>query len=554
MKHHSRITIIGLSVAMMSIAVGAAIALSKNQNGFVRATDNVYWNHYARVEPTETVHGSKEFWANCSTHDFSLSAPGGGADVREGVAFNTTPYFNSLSKSDLRYIPALNEETVDIKGYFLSLLDTLSHDPYSYIPDTMRPEEVAHYTESALTYDFTNFTNVSDIKYGGFGEQWHMVIENIQESQRFYNVTTYGTEILTASRTLISAFLDEYYGDTISKTFNDGESRFYSKIFFDGTTLTYNIQFLSGITIPYFGTLTPQIDLKYVIANNTKSARIQLSENNALKFIITPDTYSFGLEYGIEAVSRKAYFTISKDDHDAVEGHVYEFVQFKDKELVPSCADFYIDEDYTSVAGNKASGMPGFTGYINELYETEVGKLLGYEVRETFTKWGISATYHTLWFNLNNINGISSVKAIPTGEISTGLGADNPHEIYLNGNESIFTPAYNRKVIKTSRKYDVEIRKQYFYDIVSEELVEFEVEIPMMFIQADHDDYTNFSDFPTDMNDTSHVSGASVNLANKYLTKIQSDYATLIDVFIDNKDDIDIDYIVTFIGNAEVIG
>lgn len=541
MKHHSRITIIGLSVAMMSIAVGAAIALSKNQNGFVRATDNVYWNHYARVEPTETVHGSKEFWANCSTHDFSLSAPGGGADVREGVAFNTTPYFNSLSKSDLRYIPALNEETVDIKGYFLSLLDTLSHDPYSYIPDTMRPEEVAHYTESALTYDFTNFTNVSDIKYGGFGEQWHMVVENIQESQRFYNVTTYGTEILTASRTLISAFLDEYYGDTVSKTFNDGESRFYSKIFFDGTTLTYNIQFLSGITIPFFGTLTPQIDMEYVIASNNKSARIQLSENNALKFVITPDTYTFGLEYGVETVSRKAYFTISKDEHDAVEGHIYEFVQFKDKDLVPACADFYIDENYTSAVGNKASGMIGFDGYINELYLTDQGKLLGYEIKETKSL----VTYNTLWFNLNNITNITNVKAIK----KESAGDKNPHEIYLNNSADVFEPMYNKKLgVKTSRKYDVELRKQYFYAIVDTKLTEFETNIPMMFIQAGE----NFASFADDISDTNGIN-ATVTLSNTYIAKIESDYATLIDAFIANKDNIDGEYIVDFIGDATVI-
>ena len=542
MKHSSRIAIIGLSVATMAIAVGAAIALNRQMVGNVRATDNVYWNHYARVEPTDYVHGSKEFWANCSTHDFQLSAPGGGADVREGVAFNTTSYFNSLSKSDPRYIPALNEETIDIKGYFLSLLETLNHDPYSFIPDKMRPENVDHYSESAVTYDFTNFTNVSDIKYGGFGEQWHMVIENIQESQRFYDITSYGTEIITASRVLISTFLDEYYGDTISRTFNDGESRFYSKIFFDGTTLKYNIQFLSGITIPYFGTLTPQIDMEYVNADNIKSARIQLSENNVLRFIVSPNTYSFGLEYGIETVSRKAYFIVSKDDHDAVDGHVYEFVQFKDKELVPSCADFYIGATYTSVVGNKASGMLGFDGYINELYLSNQGKLLGYEIKETKSL----VTYNTLWFNLNNIQNINNVKAIK----KESAGDKNPHDIYLNNSADVFEPKYNTKLgVKTSRKYDVELRKQYFYSLVDGKPVERERDIPMMFIQAGD----NFDSFENDILSTNGIAG-SVTLSATYIAKIEDDYDTLIDIFIDNKDDVGSDYIVTFIGDAEIIG
>ncbi len=532
-------SIISISV----VALGASLAVKcLMNNNFTLATgydSNNYWNHYARVEPTETKHGSKEFWANCSTHDYVLEAPVG--EIRSGVAFDTTPYFNALSKSDPRYIPALNEETVDIKEYFLSLLDTLSQDPYSFIPDEMRPENVDHYSESAVTYDFTNFTNVSSIKYGGFGEQWHMVIENIKESQIFYSITSYGTEILTASRVLISTFLDDYYADTIDRTFNDGESRFYSKIFFDGTTLTYNIQFLSGITIPYFGTLTPQIDMEYVIASNTKSARIQLSENNVLKFVSTPDSYSFGLEYGIETVSRKAYFTVTKDEQDEVEGHVYEFVQFKDKELVPACADFYIGETYASVVGNKASGMIGFDGYINELYLSSQGKLLGYEIKETKSM----ITYNTLWFNLNNISNINNVKAVE----KESPGDKNPHDIYLNNSADVFEPMYNKKLgVKTSRKYDVELRKQYFYSLVDGKPVERETNIPMMFIQAGD----NFDSFETDISTTNSIA-ASVTLSATYIAKIEDDYDTLIDIFIDNKDDVNSAYIIDFIGSAAVI-
>ena len=550
MKRSSRFTIISISLVAIGVSIASAVALNKQSFGYVRASDNVYWNHYARVEPTETVHGSKEFWANCSTHNYSLTAPEAGSDVREGVAFNTTSYFNALSKNDPRYIPALNEETIDIKGYFLSLLDTLTQDPYSFIPDSMRPETATKVTEESISYDFTNFTNVSDIHYGGYGEQWHMVIENIKESQRFYNITTYGSEILTASRVLVSTFLDDYYADTVDKTFNDGESRFYSKIFFDGTTLKYNIQFLTGFNIPYFGEVLPQIDMEYVIADNIKSARIQLSENNAMKFVIEPDTYTFGLEYGIEQVSRKAYFTISKDEDENVEGHIYEYVQFKDKDLVPSCADFYIGEEYTSVVGNKASGIPGFAGYINELYETEVGKLIGYKIKETFTKWGFEATYHTLWFNLNNISGITNVKAVDNGGVDPH---ENNHDIYLNNSASIFAPTKNKKAfISTSRKYDVEMRKQYFYSAQDDEVIEHETSIPMMFIQDDHDEYTNYTDFHNDILKDNGIN-ANVNLASKYLTKIRADYDELIGVFIENKDDMTSASIVEYIGDAEVI-
>ena len=82
--------------------------------------------------------------------------------------------------------------------------------------------------------------------------------------------------------------------------------------------------------------------------------------------------------------------------------------------------------------------------------------------------------------------------------------------------------------------------------------VEFEVELPMMFIQADHDGYTNFSDFPSDIQSKSGIT-ASVNLSSTYLAKIQNDYATLVDIFIAHKDSVTGEAIANYIGDAIVI-
>lgn len=539
-----------LAVTSLSLTLGitAGVVLAKADNTiFAGAKDDSYWYHYAQVTPTDDEHGSKEFWANCSTHNFSLENPGVGEDIREGVDFKTTTYFDELTSEDPRYLPPLSER-VDIKGYLNSLLDAFNHDPYSYIPNSMRPEQVSKVTESEVTYDFTNFTNVSDIKYGGFGEQWHMVIENIKESERFYKITSYGSEVISAANLVARTFLDSYYDNVVTKTFN--ESSFTAKIDFHSNVLTYNIQYISGVTVPLFGTITPQIDMEYAISSHTKTVRIQLGEGNALKFVITPNSYTFGLEYGIEKVSRKAYFTISEDEYTGVEGHIYEYVQYKDKDLVPACADFYINNGYVSVVGNKAHAIIGFTGFINELYLANQGKLLGYKIKETFTKRGINATYHTLWFNLNNITGITNVKAIDNGGTDPH---ENNHDIYLNSSASIFTPTKNKKgFIPTSRKYDVEMRTQFFYGVESEQVVEYERDIPMMFIQDDHDDYTNYTDFEHDIQTDCGIT-ASVNLSNTYLSKIRTDYSTLIPIFEVNKDSMPSASIVDFIGDATII-
>lgn len=443
-------------------------------------------------------------------------------------------------------------EKVDIKGYFKTLMQIVNHDPYSYIPSKMKKDNSGiRVTAEEVNYNFNNSTSVSNIKYGGFGEQWHMVIENIEQSELFYSVLAIGETAMNASVVLFNNYLDNNPGDTASHTLD--ETTYTASIDFHNGLLTYSIRYKTNLDIPFFGNVTPQVDMTYNVTSLEKTVRIQLTENNAMKYSLTDDQYIFGLQYGVETVSRKAYFSLNRNDDESVEGHIYEFVQYKDKDLVPACADFYINEDYTSVVGNKARGLAGFKGYINELYKTDEGKLLGYEVRETLTIAGVTGQYNTLWFNLNNITGITSVKAVEN-ENNTGTYSNkNPHDIYLNGSASIFEPAYNTKLlVKTSRKYDVELRKQYFYGYQDDKLVEYETNIPMMFIQDDNDKDTNFSDFPTDMATKSGIP-ASVNLSETYLDKIRDDYASLIDVFIEHKDDVSGDTITDFIGSALIL-
>lgn len=439
-------------------------------------------------------------------------------------------------------------EKVDIKSYLQALIQVVEHDPYSYIPEAMQPDNSKnHITASQINYDFTNDTNVSNITYGGHGEQWHMVLQNLAESERFYSILTLSETLINTSVVLFNNYLDNNPEDSATHTLN--ETAYTAKIDFNNNLLTYTLQYKTGLSIPFFGEVTPQIDMTYDITTFEKAVMIQLTENNKMKYVVTDNSYEFAIQYGIETVSRKALFQIFKNEEDeTITGHIYEYIQYKDKDLISSCADFYINDEYTSVVGNKAGGLIGFKGYINELYKSNEGKLLGYEVRETLTVLGVSGQYNTLWLNLNSISGINSVKAIEN-ENNTGTYTNkNPHDIYLNGSNTKFEPTYNKKLgVNTSRKYDVEFRNQYFYGYNEGEFTEYATNIPMMFIQADNDKDTNFSDFPSDILSKNGIN-ANVNLASKYIDKIQLDYATLIDIFIENKDTVTDESIITFIG------
>lgn len=520
-----------LTITSFSLVLGAlaGLILTKGDNAyFANAKDDSYWFHYNQVNPTNDKHGSKEFWANCSTHNFSLETPGLAEDIREGVAFNTTTYFDELSSDDPRYLPPLSER-VDIWGYVEEAIDGLNASPEEFIPNSMKLEYVEKVSSSSVDYDFTVDTPVSDIHYGGFGEQWHMVIENIEESKKFYKVITIGTETLTACNLVVSAFLDDYYENTISKTFTNGSS-FNAKLDFDGGVLSYSIQYISGIEIPFFGTVIPQIDLKYELLSQKKTGRIQLGEGNALKYESTPNSYILGIEYGVGDVARTAYFSVEKDGNDEVEGHIYEYVDYGDKTIVNSCADFYIDEDYVSVVGNKASGMVAFTGYINELYDTENGKLLGYGLKEELSK----ITYNNYYFNLDNIFGLDSIKEVDD-------------KFYVNGSATEFkSKKYGgANLLKTgSRRYYFNYRKQYFYNEVNDELLEYETTIPMMCIQQE-----KFSEFTSDVAGENSGLSLVVNVSQGLIDKIQSDYDVLIPEFDSHKDDVTGANIVEYIGD-----
>lgn len=112
--------ILGLTGGVMALGLAGVIV---SQNTFnigigVHAEDpnNILWKHYAAVEATPIMHGSKEFWANCSelgTH--SLTEPTTGR-IEEGGDFSATNYFAELESTDNRYVE-YKEATTYYEGW-----------------------------------------------------------------------------------------------------------------------------------------------------------------------------------------------------------------------------------------------------------------------------------------------------------------------------------------------------------------------------------------------------------------------------------------------------
>lgn len=458
--------------------------------------------------PTEPTYDGHKFMGWCTDKNGESNV-----DFSKAITGNTE-YF------------AIWNTVVDVKALLNALLSGYELNPYSYIPESMQPSFSANLVEGGdIVSDYTNgFISISDVTYG-FGEQYHMVLDNLGQSQTFFNVLTVIEGISASSISAFNNYFDKNPADTAHHTFKD--SIYNITIDFDGETISYIVDYTAEL--PVLGEQTVQIALSMDIETSERIVRIQLGDANALKYVITENSYEFAIKYlGI----RRAMFSVERDANGNVSGSIYEHLTYEGVGT-SSCAEFYITEDYVSVVGNKASGLIGFTGYINELYDAKTGKLLGYEVQETLS----AVKYDTLWFNLNDIGGITSIKYQKAED-------KNPAKIFINGSST----AWEAKKALLSRRFDIEFRTQfvYSYDATEGKYIEHKIEVPMIFVQEKY--YDTFID---DVQATNKVT-ISVKVNNNDLDKILEDYDTLIPVFIESKDKVTADTIIAYIGDKIV--
>lgn len=122
-------------------------------------------------------------------------------------------------------------------------------------------------------------------------------------------------------------------------------------------------------------------------------------------------------------------------------------------------------------------------GY-EEVYNARTGEYLSGEVEETVKV----VDYDTHWVNLYDVTGITTIKAVPNGDVDP---SNNNHDIYVNGITSTFVPEYNKVAfVKTSRHFDIEMKDVYYVKATTTAgKTEYEVvesKIPMLFVQEEN--------------------------------------------------------------------
>ncbi|MBO7341097.1 MAG: InlB B-repeat-containing protein [Clostridia bacterium] len=505
--------------------------------------DATYYAKVTKVKKTYTVTfvtngGSGAISAVTAEYGQTVSAPTANptkADHRFAGWYTDTALQTAvtwpITVTENKTVYAAWNEQIDIPALLQSLLSGYQLNPYQAIPDSMKPGAAGNLITSSngVVTDYTSAVNVSTIRGGGFGEQWHMVLDNLQQTNTFFNVLSVVEGLTTTSVSAFNNYFDNNPSDTAHHNFASG---IYSvTIDFDGEMLFYVLDYTANI--PVLGQQTVQISMSMNAETEEKTVRVQIGDANALKYTISGNSYEFYIKYlGV----RRAYFAIEEVSDGVYEGHLKEFLTISGVGL-ESAADFYIDGNYVTAVGNKASGLLGFDNYICELYSVSTGKMLGYEVRESksFPIVG-EITFNTLWLDLNYVNGINTIRYVAAPN-------DDDAAFYVNGSSTPWKADKNT----VSRKFDIEFRTQYFYvyDATEEAYTVVEVQVPMLFVQEE-----NYNTLAQDIESTNDIE-IVVTLSSVYLNKLLSNYDTYIDVFIENKATMTEDLIIANIGNKK---
>lgn len=420
---------------------------------------------------------------------------------------------------------------IDMGAYLKVLLQGYNMSPYSYIPETMRPGYAGTVKEPQdIINDYSSGVSVSQMAAQGYGEQWNMIVENLEQSQMFFNALSVVETLSSTSIAAFNNYLDKNPGDTAQHSFQSGI--YQVSIRYDGQILWYVLDYTANF--PLIGEQTAQISLSLDIASGERSVRVQLGDANALRYTVKDNEYDFAIKYlGV----RRASFQVSKKANGRVEGHIYEYVTLSDAEIA-SAADFYIDQNYAVAVGNKADGMLAFTGCIAETYDVKTGKLLGYEVEESLS----SLVYNTFFFDLCQIDGLYSIRM-------TEKTDKEDAKIYINGSSAEWKTKNVGSGLKYfSRRFYIEYRTQYFYtyDAQKDAFVQVKAQVPMLAVQEE-----NVKTLTSDVKATNHID-ISLGLTNAVFRAIGDHYDEKLPVFKENKGKITPADIVDKIGEKVV--
>ncbi len=431
-------------------------------------------------------------------------------DIENNQGVQAIGTYNAIiTFSGDNYIEKSFECTYKIKLNALSLATTVvsafgsTPDAWSFLPDSFSAENK---TLSSIP-NYNDFYSVSFIPTNGIGKQLSVVYGVLNKTTKALSFVQPIYSVLNTIKTLYTEFIDKnpenyksFTGTAGGLTFNLSLSETQYSI----SAMVKNIQ----------------VVIYADVENETYGAKIQLTPTTVLKYTVS-ENY---LLMAINILNVSATHLEFVRDEDVVTGMVYEYLHAGETQLTATSAMIHVGETYTTLIGTKGDFIPTSISRNCEVYRNSTGCLVGTEVREELEIGGFTDTYNTLWYNLSDISGITSIKKIDEANKT------NPDTIYINGSsDTIHTKLVILPLKKgASRRFDIEFKTMYFYTYNSstEEYEEVSCEIPMMFIQEENLDSFE-EDFESE-NKNSISGNISLNVSTADKSAVNYGYYTLL--------------------------
>ena len=384
-------------------------------------------------------------------------------------------------------------------------------DPWNFLPDAFAPEKMA-YTDMPLSgADFAANTNVSLIASRPIGRQLNVLYDGLAAADTALKAANV---IFTAGETIISIyqnFIDENPDDFDSFT---GETEIAGvklklRITLDGDRVTL----LAGN-----GTVSVElVSDRSASAEFRNEGRIQISDGIALKYQMSDSALKMAVQFTMSGIGVLQQIEFAREDN-MVRGSLYEFYGAEEAS-VKTTALLCSDENVTAIFSDKRENTDMPIDAYAELYNSKTGEMLGGEVTETLA----NTEYNTLWFNLGDVAGLTSVRVTDEENPDNHLNANS---VYVNGAATPFVPEFNTVVlVKTSRHYDIEMKTVWYYVAVTEQgetaYEKREATIPMLFVQRENADY--FSSEVCDNNE--NIATAALPSALSAITDMFDEYS-----------------------------
>ena len=416
-----------------------------------------------------------------------------------------------------------------IKMNVASLANTLFEsfgqlpDPWSFFPDSFSVEN----KEIDSVPNYSNFVNVSSIPTNGIGKQLSVVYNVLNKTEKALSYVRPVYLAMNTVKNMYTTYLDKYPDDY--QQYSGTVSGFTFALALDKNTYTLSAN-VSSISIKIFSDVEEGI----------YGARVQLNATTALKYTVSENKLTIAIDV-LDSVATQISF-VRNENTGKVLGAMYEYLVISGKQITATSALIEIGNTYTTLIGTKGDFIPTAVSRNCEVYLNSTGCLVGTEVREELTISGFTETYNTLWYTLNDVVGINTIKKVDEANVM------NPDTIYINNStDTIHTKLFGGLNAKTaSRRFDIEFKTMYFYeyDEAKEEYKEVSCEIPMMFVQEEKlDDFT--SDFYA-ANKNALSGPISLNVSQKDKQAVNYGYYTLLNDYDLIKDAVTFEMITNY--------